>query len=418
MKILHVLHHSMPRTDGYSVRSQHIVKFQSALGLQPAVVTSPLHADHVDEDVEHRDGIPHYRTDASKAWFARPQLNKPLLRERLVVRQLQQRIETILEKNRFDLIHAHSPSLCGWPALQAARRHGIPVVYEVRAFWEDAAAEQGKFGDKSFRYKLSKWLETQIFRNADGVVAICQHLVDDIVSRGIDRSKVFHVPNGVDVDRFTPRTGDDELRAKYALDGCTTIGFIGSFFRFEGLTTLTKAMAIVARRRDHARLVMVGDGIEADSIRQLITELGLEDRVAFVGRVPHDEVLRYYSIMDVLVYPRNRHRLTELVTPLKPLEALAMEKAVVGSDVGGIVELLQLSGNGGMGMLFEAENVDDLADRLTALIDDTEMRGAIGRQGRTEVVRHRAWPVIAERYLEVYHQVLKERFPKGAKQAV
>jgi len=122
--------------------------------------------------------------------------------------------------------------------------------------------------------------------------------------------------------------------------------------------------------------------------------------------VSGDEVQRLYSVMDVLAYPRRRLRVTELVTPLKPLEAMAMEKAVIGSDVGGIRELIQ---HGVTGLVHRSGDVADLAATITHLADDPNRRKQLGQQGREWVTRHRDWRHVIPKYVPIYEGVSRTK---------
>jgi PEP-CTERM/exosortase A-associated glycosyltransferase len=388
--------------DGYGVRSQAIVTFQKEFGIEPVIVTSPLHGGDSGVEKENIEGLTYYRTHASRTWLSRLMLKRAFVREGVLIRVLYRRIKHILASEKIDLIHAHSPVLCGMAAHKAAREHGLPWVYEIRAFWEDAAVEQNKFLENSIKYKLSRALETYLCKKASVVAVISNSLKEEIKSRGIHESKIKLVPNGVDTQRFAPRPKDQEIINRHHLDNCTVVGFIGSFFRFEGLECLVEAMKSVVEKEPLARLLLVGDGIESDNIRRLIVARGMEEFVISVGRVPHEDVLKYYSVVDIAVYPRRRHRLTELVTPLKPLEALAMGKAVVGSNVGGIRELICLDGEVAAGMLFEADNPDDLACQLIRLIRDPDLREKTAKDARATVEKSRSWHSIAAKYCDVY----------------
>jgi glycosyltransferase involved in cell wall biosynthesis len=180
------------------------------------------------------------------------------------------------------------------------------------------------------------------------------------------------------------------------------IGFIGSFYHFEGLDCLIRAMPLVLAALPTARLVLVGTGEAEMAIRDRVQSLGLADAVTLTGRVPHADVLRYYSIMDVLVYPRRSERVTELVTPLKPLEALAVGKPVVGSDVGGIAELLD---DGKVGRLFKAGDAADLANVLLAVLGNPALREEMRASGRRFVLERRQWSSLAAEYLPIYERL-------------
>ena len=254
MKILHVLHHSTPYLDGYCIRSKQIVDFERAIGLDVRVITSPQHEIEVERPrsrfvpEETIDGVVHHRTPVPNGAMASAGLGLPMARRALFMRALEQAIRRLTAEQEFDLIHAHSPVLCGLPALRAASGRALPLVYEVRGFWEDGFLDEWRGGERSLRYKLSRHLETRVFRGAAAVVGISQHILDDIAGRGIPPQKLFRVPNGVDARLFGPADRDAALVAKHGLHGAAVVGFIGSFYEFEGLESLIRAMVEVRSR--------------------------------------------------------------------------------------------------------------------------------------------------------------------------
>lgn len=316
-----------------------------------------------------------------------------------MVRLLRRRILEELDRAPCDVIHAHSPVLCGLAARQAARARNMPFVYEIRAFWEDAAVDQQKTNRASPRYQISRGLEGYVARRADAVVGIAQHILDDLAGRGLSREKLFHTPNGVDADRFPPRPRDAQLAAELGLGREPVFGFIGSWYRYEGLAWLVRAAAEL-RQRGHAfKLLLAGHGEDAEAIAEAIRETGTGDCVLVVGRVPHDQVHRYYSVMDALVYPRLSVRLTELTTPLKPLEAMAQSKAVLASSVGGIRELVE---HDRTGLLFAPGNVEDFCRQAERLIRQGALRRELGERARAAILGEKDWKVIARRYEALY----------------
>jgi PEP-CTERM/exosortase A-associated glycosyltransferase len=299
-----------------------------------------------------------------------------------------------------DILHAHSPVLNALPALAVGRRKRIPVVYEVRALWEDAAVDHGSTLDGSVRYQASRALETFALRHADHVTTICDGLRDEIAARGIPPTRITVVPNAVDTDAFRMDGAPDaDLRASLGLAGCTVIGFAGSFYAYEGLDLLIEAFAVLAQRRRDLRLVLVGGGRQAHALEQQAARAGVGDKVVFTGRVDHADVQRYYDLIDVLAYPRHRMRLTELVTPLKPLEAMAQGRIVVASDVGGHRELVR---DGETGFLFPAEDATALAATLTRVLDARDDWPRVRRTARTFVESERTWSRSVSRYAGVY----------------
>ncbi|GAB3407632.1 glycosyltransferase, exosortase A system-associated [Massilia agilis] len=393
MKVLHVLDHSIPLHSGYTFRTRSILREQRALGWETFHVTGAKQGatDALEETV---DGLHFYRTPAGM-------LSKlPVLSQKDVIDGLARRLGEIIPKIKPDVLHAHSPSLNAIAALRAGKRFGIPVVYEVRAFWEDAAVDHGTTAENGLRYKLTRALETYALKQADAVTTICEGLRRDIVARGIPAEKVTVIPNAVDIEKFSVGgTADMELKTRLGLQGSRLIGFIGSFYAYEGLDILLRAVPRLAARHPDLRVLLVGGGPQDGQLRRLSRELRIEDKVVFTGRVPHDQVQKYYDLLDVLVYPRSSMRLTDLVTPLKPLEAMAQGRVLAASDVGGHLELIA---DGKTGVLFKADDPDALADKVGALLASRQEWPHLRAAGRKYVESERNWPVSVARYKSIY----------------
>jgi PEP-CTERM/exosortase A-associated glycosyltransferase len=401
LKVLHVLDHSVPMHSGYTFRTVALLDEQRKRGWQTFHVTSPKHTagQQLEEDV---DGLHFFRTPSGENLVHLPGLD-----ELVLMRQLERRIEQVVERVAPDLLHAHSPVLNALPALRVGRRLGIPVVYEVRAFWEDAAVDHGTASEGGLRYRLTRRLETHALRQADHVFTICEGLRGDIVARGIPAGKVTVIPNAVDIDAFEPGgQADPDLAGRLGLAGATVIGFIGSFYAYEGLDLLLDSLPALLRRRPEVRILLVGGGPQEDALRSQASALGVADKVVFTGRVPHAVVQRYYDLVDVLAYPRRSMRLTELVTPLKPLEAMAQGRVLVASDVGGHRELIR---HGETGWLFRAESVESLADAIDELLGQRDRWPALRQAGRAFVERERNWAGSVARYASVFHRLVPEQ---------
>jgi PEP-CTERM/exosortase A-associated glycosyltransferase len=404
MRILHVLDVSAPTIAGYASRSRAIVNAQRAIGLEPVILTSVRHKNREGAPLESIDGIKHYRTLKPAVPGRRP------LSE---IYHLRHRILEVAQLERVDLIHAHSPILVGIPAWMASRQLGLGCIYEMRSLWEDGAVERGSINARSLRYRLSRGGETFLARRVDAVVCICEGLRRDMHERGLPTERLHIVTNGVDAARFVPRPPDDSIRAKLGLQGRTVVGYVGTFFGFEGVIDLVEALArLIKQGRNDLAGLIVGTGATYDRCREVAQSHGLANRILHPGHVPAEEVERLYSVMDVVAYPRRSLRVTELVTPLKPLEAMAMEKAVIGSDVGGIRELIQ---NGVTGLLHRPGDPDDLAAKIKQLADDPYLRQILGRQARAWVAEKRDWKSIVPQYVPIYEAALrnKRRLPIG-----
>ncbi len=400
LKILHILDHSLPLHSGYAFRSLNICRGQLKRGWQPVMLTSPKHEESWNgpsEKEETIDGLHYYRTGAvpRSAW--------PLVTELRLVAATARRIYDIIEVERPDILHAHSPVLNAIPALWVGRRQGIPVVYEMRALWEDAAVDHGTYGPGSWKYKLVRFLETWVCRTAGRVTVICHGLEKDLVKRGIVPGKITVVPNGVDVDDFKDGPANDSHAEKWHLEGKRVIGFIGSFYRYEGLDLLVEAVAHLVRTRSDIVLLLTGGGETEADLKAQIKRLHLEEHVIMPGRISHDAVPGVYALVDILAYPRYPMRLTELVTPLKPLEAMAMGKAIVASDIGGHRELVQHLGNG---LLFKGGSVRALVESLERLLDDDELRQALGKRAAALARQKYSWDMTLSGYVGLYSDLL------------
>ena len=321
------------------------------------------------------------------------------------VRALARRLENVIEAWNPEILHAHSPALNGLAALGVARRKGLPLLYEIRAFWEDAAVGNGSGREGSPRYRLIRALETHIARKADAVAVICEGLRSDLIARGIGGDKVMVSPNGVDLALFgDPPPPDHELGERLGLIGKDVVGFIGSFYDYEGLDDLIAAMPMLVAERAQAHLLMVGGGPMEPALRKQALESPVADRIHFIGRVPHHEVERYYSLIDVLAYPRKAMRLTELVTPLKPLEAMAQRRLVAASDVGGHRELIE---DGVTGALFPPDNPVALAGALSGMFEDRSGWEQRRNVAQAFVERDRNWSSNVSRYEPVYRKLIE-----------
>jgi PEP-CTERM/exosortase A-associated glycosyltransferase len=400
IRILHVLDHSIPLHSGYTFRTRSILREQRALGWETFHITSPKQgpAGVLRETV---DGLEFFRTPPAGGALAR----LPVLNQVAVIDALAARLLEVAREVKPDVLHAHSPALNAVAALRVGRKLGIPVVYEIRAFWEDAAVDHGTSTEWGLRYRMTRALETWALRRVNFATTICEGLRAEIAgTRGIPASKIEVIPNAVDIADFSMGgQADPQLAARLGLDGKTVLGFIGSFYAYEGLDLLLDAVPAMLARRPDLRVLLVGGGPQEQALRAQAERLGIAGQVVFTGRVPHSEVQRYYDLVDVLCYPRHKMRLTDLVTPLKPLEAMAQGRLMAASDVGGHQELIE---DGRTGVLFTAGDPQALAHKVLALLDAPQQWPALRQQGRRFVETERTWAASVARYRHVYGSVL------------
>ena len=392
MKILHVLDHSIPLHSGYTFRTLSILREQRKLGWETVHLTTPKQGPSNAES-EEADGLTFYRTPSTQGIGLLAQMCLSA-----------QRLRDVVQKTQPDIIHAHSPVLNALPSLWVGWRLNLPVVYEMRASWEDAAVDHGTTVEGSFRYKISRALESFALKRADHITTICEGLRGDILSRGIPADRITVIPNAVDATSF--RFGveaDPALRQRLGLDGATVLGFAGSFYGYEGLDLLLEAARRLLPKHPKLRVLLVGGGPQETALKAQAESTGLRERVIFTGRVPHAEVQRYYELIDVLAYPRQPIRLTELVTPLKPLEAMAQGRIFVASDVGGHRELIR---HGETGFLFPAGSAVALETAIDTVLAKRDVWPRVKAQARQFVEQERTWTTSVARYADVYAGVL------------
>ncbi|MDY7037403.1 MAG: TIGR04063 family PEP-CTERM/XrtA system glycosyltransferase [Thermodesulfobacteriota bacterium] len=400
MKILHILDHSLPLHSGYTFRSHNIFLEQRKRGWKPVVVTSPKHEQSWKGDWTSREeinGFTYYRTGDVSASPV------PFADEIRLIRALMKRIREVIEIEKPDILHAHSPVLNAIPALWMRHKLKIPVVYEIRAFWEDAAVDHGTYGENSLKYRMVRCLETWVCHKADQVAVLCKGLKKELIARGISSDKITVVYNGINPDDFSISEPDQSFINEWGLNGKKVIGFIGSFYRYEGLDLLIQAFSNISNKYPEAILLLVGGGEMHDQLNKLKELNKLQNRIIMPGRIPHDRIPGVYALVDILAYPRYSMRLTDLVTPLKPLEAMAMGKAFVASDVGGHKELIKHEQNG---LLFSAGNIQALAETLERLLKDHDLRSALQAKEYSWVRMHHTWEKSTASQRELYAEAL------------
>ncbi len=402
LKILHVFDHSLPMLSGYSVRSAAILREQRRRGWSTVHLTTPKHTA-AGPSPEHVNDLIFYRSSPLSPIAG----GAPVLREFALIRCVAREIERVAKIELPDILHAHSPALNGIAALLAARRLRLPVVYEVRAFWEDAAVDLGTATEGGTRYRLTRAIETLALRNCDAAVTICEGLRRDIVARGILPEKITVIANGVRVEDFPFHSDPDTaLRSSLGLEGRIVFGFLGSFYGYEGLDLLLSAWPAMLQRQPNIVLLLVGGGPVEEALKEQAQKLRLGDSVRFPGRIPHEKIHEYYNAIDIFVYPRHRMRLTDTVTPLKPLEAMAQGGVVLASDVGGHRELVV---DGETGRLFRADDRDALAGAALKLIEDRAAWAEMRRKAREFVERERTWTATTAGYGELYARAIHVR---------
>jgi len=400
MRILHILDHSLPLQSGYVYRTLGIVNHQRALGWEPILLTSGKHYASGPQR-ERIDGWEILRTPMPAGVAAK----LPWVRELMIVSDLSRRLDAVIDEVKPQILHAHSPVLNALAAIRASRCHAIPVVYEVRALWEDAAASHGSQHRGGLRYRATRLMETRALNRADAVTTICEGLRTDAIARGVPSAKITVIPNAVDRSTFSgPGVPDRALATSLGLLGKTVLAFFGSFYAYEGLDLLLRSVPVLRRQRPDIAVLLVGGGPEEARLHALVRRLDIGAYVALTGRVPQQEIRRYYDLADLLVFPRVSARLTELVTPLKPLEAMAQERIVVASSVGGHRELIS---DRETGYLFPPGDPRHLAEGVLTALADQHSWPRIRARAMEFIDKERSWARSVARYSVVYDRVLR-----------
>ena len=404
-RVLYVLHNTLPHSSGgYATRGHGMAKALSRAGVDVVCISRPgyphdIPGDHSGKQIPSQDvvdGIVYHRLPEP----SRRGLNSPTYMERSA-----KVIGHAIRQHRPSCVISASNHQTALPACIAARQHGIPFVYEVRGFWEITrlSREPEFINDPAFVMQV--YYETAAAKAADHVLTLTGPMKDELIKRGVDEESITLAPNSCDPLQFTPRPKDRGLLSRLGIpNDVPVIGYIGSFVQYEGLEHLVEAAVELRDRGLDFRLLLVGNENASGSERGPITEeilrisekAGLGDRLLLPGRVPHDQVDAYYSIIDIAPFPRKPQPVTEMVSPMKPLEAFAMEKAVVVSSVKALEEMVQ---HNLTGLIFKKGDIGDLAEKLAQLITDAGLRERLGKAGRAWVERERTWQRTAEQAL-------------------
>jgi len=322
------------------------------------------------------------------------------------IKEYGERVIELAKKEKPFVIHAASNLYNGLAAVYAAKKLGVKSIYEIRGLWEITRISREPEWINTDMYKFNANMETEAALNADVVITITQALKDEMIKRGVPAEKIEILPNGVVSDRFKPLSKNIELAKKLNINNKTVIGFVGSFVQYEGLEYIVDAIEILVKKgKTEIIALMVGDGAVWQDIVDRVEKKGLQDYFIFTGRIPHEEVEEYYSLVDIAPLPRKGLPVCEMVSPLKPFEAMAMEKVVLSSNVAALAEIVQ---DGYNGMLFEKDNIQDLANKIEILANDEKLREKLGKQAREWVVKERDWSILSKKLINIYKRLYNE----------
>jgi len=401
-RVLYCLHQSVPHaTNGYSTRSHGIALGLQQAGFEVRATTRPgfpwdvsirgLNKGYHEAEIE---GVTYA---ACAGWsLAKTPLDYYLA-------EAADHYLREAQTSGAEIIVAASNHITALPALMAARRLGLPFVYEVRGLWEVTQASTQPEWAGSERYHLMRELEKQAAQEADLVITLTEELCDELASWGVARDRIIIVPNAVNSERFQPTAPDAEVAKELKLKpGVPVIGYAGSAVAYEGLELLLEALAKLSAQGQEFTFVLVGDGKAIDTVKAKAKALSIEEKCRFAGRVPFEQVPRYLSCMDIMPVPRLSSAVTEMVSPLKPLEAMAMGKAVVLSDVS---PHKSMAGQNERAQLFKKDSADDLCLVLKALIDSPAERERLGQAAKAWIDQERTWNHVTRLYAQGLQRV-------------
>jgi glycosyltransferase involved in cell wall biosynthesis len=400
MKVVHLLDSSYPHLSGYAVRSHHIIENQNKY-CESIGITSPYY-DYTGSKQEIDHSVYHRTLKSAKSKVIE-ELKIPFLRHILIERDFQKQAKIIIDEFKPDIIHAHSNHRIGICGYHLANQCKVPFVYEVRGLWEDTRVSKGLIKEDSFQYKYHKNRETFLAGRCDKLVVISESLKDDMIKRSIPADKIIVVPNGVLIPNYD-ESRIESLKEQYNLQDSTVLGYVGSLNQYESLDML---LEVIARLKNdscgNVKGLIVGAGPEYDHLIKLSHELGIKDSACFTGKVEPDEIYDYYKLIDVFVLARRAARETNLVTPLKPYEAMEAGLCLLMSDLPASREIIQENKTG---MMFKDSSKDDLYSKCRRLIQDDSLRRQLGQTAREWVLANRKWDQVVAGYLPVYEELI------------
>lgn len=294
-----------------------------------------------------------------------------------------------------------------------AERWGIPWVYEVRGVLEETwLSKQPEHlrasAARSERFLLTRARETQMMKAASHVLTLSETMKKSLIERGVAEDRVTVVPNSVDSSLLEQHLSPREARSQLGLpEGGFWVGSVSSLVPYEGFDTLLRALVHLRDQGLDARLLLAGDGTDRVRLEKLAQSLGVADCTVFLGRIAPELTPLAHQALDVFVVPRTNDEVCRTVTPLKPIEAMALGRPVVASDLPPLADLVCPEGQQPAGRVAQAEDPASFAQALLLLAENPDARARLGAQGR-EVARARTWETQAATVEEIYNSLLTD----------
>jgi glycosyltransferase involved in cell wall biosynthesis len=450
LRILHVLANGPPDVNGYAIRTHSLLTSQlNSKEASPIGLTSPWYPEResmIEDTVI--DGIQYFRTKHpthiknnsknSFKWVKKrgygkiKRINKPKntivqkskprpfitvfqkllvpfnmgltwLEEKILFRHFQKRIIEIAVKEKSQIIHAHTPYRVGIPAIRAARKLKLPFVYEMRGMWEETAVANGRWKSWGPSYKRFRFHETRVLRKADAVICISETLRKEAISRGVNPKKISLVPNAVKLNE-SDHVSELLPVAQSKLEKSIVVGYIGSLRDIEGVDATAEAVALLISKGVNVKLFVLSSQAGQEELKTHCESLGMGDNTVILGPVPHDEVAPFYDLIDIFVVSRPDTRVTRLVTPLKPFEAMQRGRALVMTDLPALSEIVE---HGVTGLLYPPGDIEALSKSIFSLIENENLRQKLGQNAKSWVEENRTWENVIDGALEAYHRAIQ-----------
>lgn len=445
MRVLHVLANAPPDINGYAIRTHNILKTQMQISNIEAIgITSPWYPERENMvETYELDGVIYYRClhpsriesvdGLAMQWssarghnrISRDQNNKkksrlktishifrkPLspffswVEERILFKHFTNRIIEVATHSNTDIIHAHVPYRVGLPALKAARKLGIPFVYEMRGMWEESAVASGRWRAGGIAHRRFRRLETKVMKDADALICISETLRNEAISRGTNSEKISVVPNAVELKKAEYEESDIYDEVKKKIGNSAVVGYIGSLRELEGVDRTAEAASILINRGIDVKLFVLSSEPGQAELLTHCKKLGIAEHTIITGPVPHNQVAPFYDLIDVFVVSRPNKRVTRLVTPLKPFEAMQAGCAIVMSDLPALAEIVN---DGQTGRLYPPDDIQALADTIEQLLLDEDERTSLGIAASEWILEHRTWSKVVNETPEIYHRLIQD----------
>ena len=408
IRVVYAVHNSLPETNnGYAIRTHYIAKsiqFEN-IDIYPVTrVGFPYDLPNITNYFENKealliDSLQYYRLDKKGYHWDEVTISAYL-------KNYASMLADFSKDKHATIIHSASSYVNGLAAVNAGKILNIPSIYEVRGFWEITRASREKGFKQSESYKMQKRLETQACKDATSVIALSEIVKEELINRGIEKEKIYVVPNGVNTDTLIPKEKDQELLLKLGWEGKFVVGFIGSVVDYEGLPLLIKAAEkIYQSENDNIRYLIVGDGNDLENLKLEVEKRSLSHLFMFTGRVPYEEVEHYYSIIDIACYPRLNWEVCSIVSPKKPFEAMAYGIPVISSSVHANSYFID---DGVTGLVHSYEDVDSIVEKIDLLYRDSTLREKITKNARDWVVQNRDSKITGPLMKKIYLETLEK----------